>query len=182
MRIPLTLLSLFSSTTLFTTNIVQNGNFATGDFTGWTLFGDDSQFGVTTFDGSHAADLFTSGLDVGFIEQVLPTTTGATYAVNFSLGWSGILTPDFVFSFSIGGTNLLTQTTPLPMQGILFPFSYTYTAVSSSDAIDALVNESAPSWFLTNVSVVLTTPPPPPPPPPTIKNGSTPQAVVFSSS
>src|SRR6266536_570587 len=69
------------------TCIVVNGDFETGDLTGWTNSGDTSFTGV---DGSnpHSGSfaLFSGPVDSdGFLDQVLPTVAGTAYDVSFWL-------------------------------------------------------------------------------------------------
>ena len=70
-------------------NLVLNGDFGTGDFTNWTLSGDDSQVFVSSLQlsgSSYQASLTTSGMGDGFLTQTLSTTSGQQYLVSFLLG------------------------------------------------------------------------------------------------
>ncbi len=75
-------------------NLVTNGSFETGDFTGWSQFGDTSFTGVTfgiffqpPTDGAFQADFGpTDGF--GGITQSL-TSSSTSYTVSFDLGQSG---------------------------------------------------------------------------------------------
>jgi len=70
-------------------NLVTNGDFSTGDFTGWDVFGADS---IGYVSSSNFAVL-TSGTGYGYLEQNVPVQTGKSYKFVFRLGWS-MLTPD----------------------------------------------------------------------------------------
>jgi hypothetical protein len=63
---------------------VINGGFETGDFTGWTQFGDTSFTGVDGFaphSGNFAA--FFGPIDTGGISQTLTTVAGTAYNIQF---------------------------------------------------------------------------------------------------
>jgi PEP-CTERM motif len=72
-------------------DFVVNGNFETGDFTGWTLAADpvntfvDSGF---SHDGSFAAFLGEVGA-LGTLSQSLATTAGTTYTLDFWFAGDG---------------------------------------------------------------------------------------------
>jgi hypothetical protein len=74
-------------------NLLQNGSFDTGDFTGWTLSGDTALFyvaggGPPYYSYSGPAALYgpTAAVpgDYGTISQTLTTTPGMTYQVMFT--------------------------------------------------------------------------------------------------
>lgn len=68
-------------------DLVVNGGFETGDFSGWSQSGDLTFTGVDTstpHDGTYAA-YFGPIFDLGFITQTLPTVAGSTYDVSFWL-------------------------------------------------------------------------------------------------
>lgn len=79
-------------------NIVTNGDFETGDFSGWSLSGDTNNAFVgnspyPTHTGDFAAQLATNG-NLGFLSQDLTTTTGALYDVSFWLNSDGVTPND----------------------------------------------------------------------------------------
>jgi PKD repeat protein len=100
----------------FNSGIVTNGGFETGDFTGWTLSGDNtfvlvdngSQSGIPPHTGQYEAALGTAGT-VGYLSQTVATTPGTSYALSC---WLNDLygDPGAIFSVSWNGTTLLAET------------------------------------------------------------------------
>ena len=69
-------------------NLIVNGDFETGDFTGWTTTpaATGSNFGVTTLPPAHdtlGAFFSADGSDFDTISQTFATTPGAFYDVSF---------------------------------------------------------------------------------------------------
>lgn len=93
--------------------IVANGDFETGDFTGWTQSGDfvgafvDNGSQITPYSGSHEAILQTY-TSTGYLSQTLSTTAGAVYLLSFSLINPSQQIPND-FSVSWNGTTILNQ-------------------------------------------------------------------------
>lgn len=78
-------------------NIVNNGGFETGDFSGWGTQGDQTYNGVGSHDpfntiGAHSGNFlaYFGAIDTtGGINQTLTTNAGATYTVDFWLANDG---------------------------------------------------------------------------------------------
>ena len=142
--------------------LVVNGNFGTGDFTGWTLSGDTSgpDYVSGTFPGPYAAALTTSVSDV-FLSQALPLSTvvGQEYLFSFSLAGDGA-TPN-TFSASLGGTTLLSLSDVPNTLPSGTSYSFDFTASSSSSALQFDVRDDSGYLYLTNVSVNAVVPEPP---------------------
>jgi hypothetical protein len=87
-------------------NLVVNGDFQTGDMTGWNGTGANIAYNfLGVFNDS--AD-FYHPLSLAYIDQVLTTTPGATYNLSFDLSSDG-QTPN-EFQVRWGGTMIWDQT------------------------------------------------------------------------
>ena len=86
LAIPLFCIALHASAVPIT-NIVNNGGFETGDFTGWTQSGNTGFTFVDTFEphsGNYSAFAGPTG-SLGYISQSLSTVAGMTYELSFFL-------------------------------------------------------------------------------------------------
>jgi hypothetical protein len=114
------ILALHSAPPANAVPIVTNGGFETGDFTGWSQFGDTSFTGVggnlacpgtvtaVVAEGNCAASF--GPFDVGGISQVLTLTIGKHYFLSFALDAFGDSPSEF--SVSLGGVTLLSLSDP----------------------------------------------------------------------
>src|SRR5262249_5454325 len=87
--------SLTPTTT--SSNLIVNGGFETGNFSGWTQSGDLSYTGVDgslPHSGSFAAYMGPTGSD-GFLAQSFATTPGANYTLDYWLESDGGSPNDF---------------------------------------------------------------------------------------
>jgi hypothetical protein len=78
-------------------NLINNGGFENGDFSGWTQSGNTGATGVesgTSHSGSYSAAFGPVGSD-GFITQNIATTPGAQYTLDFWLQNDGGTPNDF---------------------------------------------------------------------------------------
>lgn len=136
-------------------NLVVNGSFETGDFTGWTQFGDTTSSGVVN--GSIGNGSPTDGADLAYfgpvnlpggIKQSILTGVG-TYNVSFDLSNR----QGSVFSVDLGATNL--DHFGAVDLGVT-SFSYTVTTSGPETLVFTFFNP--PSYYtLDNVSVSLNT-------------------------
>jgi hypothetical protein len=131
--------------------LVVNGGFETGDFSGWSQFGNTGWTHVglgTVADGNYSAE-FGPVTTVGGITQNLTTVAGGSYLLQFDLQNDG--GPGTSFSAQFGGDTVLSLTNP-------GGFGYTHYSYNVT-AVDALTQLSFgfrndPYYFhLDNVSV-----------------------------
>jgi len=149
-------------------NLIVNGGFETGDFTGWDLTGNTGYTGVTTVNphsGSYSASLGPIGSD-GYLLQSLPfsTTVGMQYDVEF---WLYNLTSipfdpygnDFGVVY-IGGTpGVLFSASNIPDQPYT-EYHYIVTANLSSSNLAFNFRNDPGFFFLDDVSVTSHVPEP----------------------
>jgi len=162
-------------TVLIGTNLVVNGGFETGDFTGWTLSGNVAPtiYGPQVFivnsaqSGQDAAGLGSVGSD-GTLSQSIQTTAGQHYTLDF------YYTLDFWLANGADGQNdftakwngqTLVALVNAAAQGYTeYTFGVVGTAGTSNLEFDFHQNPSY--WSLDSVSVTAAGSQPPPPPPP----------------
>lgn len=141
-------------------NLVTNGDFSTGDFTGWSVFGADS-VGYVFLD---QFAVLTSGTDYGYLQQEISVTPGQTYQFGFRLGWS-LLTPDRFTAWADvnGGPALLDlidvaspdENAPIEWHS----YAYLFTATSNATTIGFRFINPPTAWSLDDVFVSpITTP------------------------
>src|SRR3954470_5353836 len=102
----------------FSQNLVTNGGFEAGNFSGWTQFGDTTSTGVCT-DGDPTVDCsgfaphsgdwmgsFGAVFTQGGVYQTLATSPGTNYLISFYLS-NGEHTPNS-YSIDFGGVTLVS--------------------------------------------------------------------------
>ena len=114
-------------------NLVQNGGFETGDFTGWTQTGNTGFSGVqngNAHGGSFSAFFGPVG-SLGGITQTLSTIAGTSYLIDFWLQADGGTPSAAVVMFD--GNTIFNQTN-LPASSYT-EYSFTVTATSNSTVL-----------------------------------------------
>jgi hypothetical protein len=133
-------------------DLVINGGFETGDFTGWTLVGssDNSSVNNALVETGDFAGQFGEVGTLGGIAQDLATVAGQTYTFSFDLQNYGGNPTRAVVTF--GGQTLVNLTNPAAFA--YTHYSFDVTAASALTTIGFQFRNDPTYFHLDNVSVV----------------------------
>ncbi len=137
--------------------LVTNGGFETGDFSGWTAAVDPAWSEVydgAAHSGGYAGSFGAIG-STDILSQTLATTAGQDYTLSFWLQDEadpfGVATPSF-FSVSFGGVTLFSLTDSEAFD--YKSFSYDVVATGASSELVFQFTHDAAFWDFDDVSVV----------------------------
>ena len=142
-------------------NLVNNGSFESGDFTGWTQSGNTGFSGVECpgagFAGAGNCDAFFGPVgSTGGISQLVNLIVGKQYFLTFMFQPDGGVISSF--SASLGGVTLLSLTNPAAGPYTTYSFSVIATAATETLAFVGFRDDPG---FLKFDNVQLSVPEPP---------------------
>lgn len=119
-------------------NLIVNGGFESGDFTGWTLSGNLNFAGIVSFfppfvhTGNYAAQFGAVGSQTLLSQQqVIATVPGTAYQIDFWLQYNtypGTASPVNLFTLDWDGSQIFSQANVSPSGWREFSFQLTATA------------------------------------------------------
>ena len=135
-------------------DLVFNGGFETGDFTGWILSGNPIPGKVDMVNphsGLYAADLTALG-SPSFMEQFLATSPGVTYDLTYFLDVSKPPSSGVIEFFTQVNRVTLFDQTNIPPQAYT-RYSFPFMATGTSTDLKFGFRYDAGSFFLDDISV-----------------------------
>jgi hypothetical protein len=142
--------------------LVVNGGFETGDFTGWTQSGNTGATGVddsNPHSGRYAAYLGPVGSE-GFLSQNLTTVAGGTYTLSYWLANDGG-TPSS-FRAIINGADLAGSGLTDPSGFAYTQYAFDFVATGTATSLSFGFRQDPHFFYLDDVSVVPASPAPEP--------------------
>lgn len=147
----LILMICFTVTSASALNLVTNGGFETGDFSGWTKSGSFIEIGTNGINSMYAANLGTYGVLGSLSQSDIMTTPGMEYELSFLLASSGGDQSEFIAA--VNGVTLAGG-----VSSSSFPYTPIYlnfVADVLPTSIELFARNDAGAFSLDNVSVDL---------------------------
>jgi len=144
--------------------LVVNGGFETGGFTGWTLVGDPTYLGVVDGDnvlsGKYVAELGPVGA-AAHLTQNVATTPGAAYIIELFIANLGTAPDDIDnhFSVTFDGT-LLYEAFDLDTSNQFLQLTLEGIATGTSTLLDLSFRNDPTFFYLDDVSITAAIPEP----------------------
>jgi hypothetical protein len=138
--------ALLGAATAARADVIQNGGFETGDFTGWSAAGDmdvtnATQFGLSAYQGQYYAQAF-NGADI--LDQTVTDTANQQLTLTFYVANVNITGSVGTF-FAYWNNQLLAQIITSQTFGWT---EYSYTVMATgSDTLTFLTSQSLPGSF-----------------------------------
>jgi len=132
-------------------SIVTNGGFETGNFSGWTQFGNTGFTSVAVGGAAEGNDYASFGAvgSTGGIFQTLATTAGVIYNYSFALRSDGGTPNSFIASIGGNAVTSLTNAGSFPFT----TYSGTFTATGATTDLRFTVRQDPAYYGLDAVSV-----------------------------
>jgi hypothetical protein len=117
-------LALLQSAPAQAVNLVTNGDFETGNLSGWTNLGGNQGVGVYGLGGNNTnVAYFPSSSQLGFIAQSVTTIAGQNYVLSYDFFSNGSIPNQF--QVKVNNTTLFDQEN-IPEQTAFTPYSFNF--------------------------------------------------------
>lgn len=144
-------------------NLLTNGDFGTGTFSGWSQTGNTSYTGITrspTYNGNAYAAYFGQIGSDGYLSQTVATVPGTTYQISFWIQNGGGHPNDFgatVTGRRLGSNTLMSLTNANAFN--YRQYIANFTAADGSTTLTFNMRQDPNYWYLDNVSLIQITQP-----------------------